>query len=310
MREKPRTHLALAELAGRQHGVVSATQLRELECSPSAIGRAVATGRLHRVHHGTYAVGHAALSQHGQCLAAVLACGSGALLSHRSAAWLWGLTTRWPLPVEVTASSPRQTRPEIRVHSAEALRDEDRSTTEGVPVTAIPRTLLDFAAVDPYFLDRALERAERLGLLDIGTVDALMSRSRGFRGVARLREALDVYRIAGFTRSGLERRFLGLIRDAGLPRPSTNCFVAGYELDAYWSTERFAVELDTYDYHGGPTAFEADRLRQEELKLVGIEMIRITGARLDREPNAVATRISRLLSQRHRDLQPSHPTAG
>jgi very-short-patch-repair endonuclease len=242
------------------------------------------------------------LSRQGLCLAAVLSCGDGALLSHRSAAWLWGLTTKWHLPVEVTAASSRQARSAIRVHSAQALSAEDRGLSEGVPVTAVPRTLLDFAAADPRFLGWALGRAERLGLLDLIAIDALVSRSRGFRGVARLREALDIYRIPGFTRSGLERRFLELVRDAGLPRPSTNLFIEGYELDAYWPAERFAVELDTYDYHGGHVAFEADRLRQEDLKMAGIEMTRVTGARIDREPRAVATRLRKLLSQRRRDL--------
>lgn len=250
-----------------------------------------------------------ALSREARCLAAVLSCGDRALLSHRSAAWLWGLTTRWQFPVEVTAVSPRETRAEIRVHSAKTLHEEDREASGGVPVTAVPRTLLDFAAVDPFFLSRALDRAQRLGLLDLIEIDALIARSRGFRGVARLREALSIYRPGGFTRSQLERRFLRLVLDAGLPRPSTNCFVAGHELDAYWWAERFAVELDTYDYHGSPAAFEADRLRQEELKLSGIEMIRVTGTRLDREPSVVLNRLGRLLSQRRRELA-STPNRG
>ncbi len=143
------------------------------------------------------------------------------------------------------------------MHSAEALTLADRATSEGIPVTAIPRALLDFAAVEPRFLGAALERAQRLGLLDLVAIDDLMSRSRGFRGVARLRRALEIYRVPAFTRSGLERRFLSLAREADLPLPSMNLVVAGYELDAYWPAERFAVELDTYDYHGSPAAFEA-----------------------------------------------------
>jgi hypothetical protein len=176
---------------------------------------------------------------------------------------------------------------------------------EGVPVTAVPRTLLDFAAVDPRYLTRALDRSERLGLLDFGAIDALLSRCAGCRGSARLRQALDLYRLPGFTRSGLERRFLGLVHEAGLPQPSMNFFVAGFELDAYWEPERFAVELDTYDYHGGHSAFEHDRLRQESLKLAGIEMTRITGTRIAREPGVVAERLRRLLLQRRQQLQ--HP---
>jgi very-short-patch-repair endonuclease len=105
----------------------------------------------------------------------------------------------------------------------------------------------------------------------------------------------------------LERRFLALISDTGLPRPLMNCFINGFELDAYWPHERFAVELDTYDHHGTPSAFETDRLRQEDLKLAGIELTRITGKRLDREPKAVLARLQRLLAQRRRELRTPIP---
>jgi very-short-patch-repair endonuclease len=188
------------------------------------------------------------------------------------------------------------------MHSALALAPDDRTSWEDIPVTAVPRTLLDFAAVDPRYLSRALDNAQRLGLLDFIATDALIARSRGFRGVARLREALAIHRTGAFTRSGVERRFLALVRRADLPRPSMNLFVEGYELDAYWPAERFAVELDTYDYHGSAGAFEADRIRQESLKLAGVEMVRITGVRMDREPSAVTRRLRRLLTQRREEL--------
>lgn len=302
MRPERRSHRELAELAREQHGVVSIHQLRELGYSDGSLRHALKTGRLHPVHHATYGVGHSGASLQGECLAGVLSCGEGALLSHRSAAWLWGLTKRFHVPVEVTAASPRQAREVIRVHSAAALISKDLASHEGIPVTAVPRTLLDFAAVDPHYLGQALDNAHRLGILDLIAVDELISRSKGFRGVARLRTALEIHRPAVFTRSGLERRFLSLVRRAGLPRPSMNTFVEGHELDAYWPAERFAVELDTYDYHGSPIAFEADRVRQENLKLAGIEMIRITGTRMDREPSTVAKRLHRLLAQRRHDL--------
>lgn len=293
----------MSERATKQHGVISAWQLVELGFSKDAISREAFAGRLHQIHHGVYAVGHIALSKQGRCLAAVLSCGEGALLSHRSAAWLWGLTTRFARPIEVTAASPRETRVDIHVHSAEALVAEDHTSVEGIPVTAIPRTLLDFAAIDPNYLDRALDNAHRLGLIDLVAIDALISRSRGFRGVARLRMAMEIHRDPAFTRSGLERRFLELTRRAGLPRPCMNLFIEGYELDAYWPAERFAVELDTYDYHGSPRAFESDRIRQENLKLAGIEIVRITGTRMDREPEGVERRLRDLLAQRRRDLE-------
>jgi len=178
----------------------------------------------------------------------------------------------------------------------------DRDESNGIPVTAIPRTLLDFAAVEPRFIGAALDRAEKRALLDLGRLDMLLKRSQGFRGVARLRAASEAYREPAYTRSRLERRFLDLTRRAGLPRPSMNLFVAGYELDAYWPAERFAVELDTYDHHGGRTTFESDRLRQEDLKLAGIEMTRVTGKRLDRNPDGVVSRLRRLLGQRRSEL--------
>lgn len=310
MRDEPRSHRPISELAARQHGVVSVWQLEELGFSKDEISRETSKARLHQIHHGVYAVGHTSLSRQAHCIAAVLSCGDGALLSHRSATWLWGLAKRWPPIVEVTAASPRETRREIRVHSAAALIPEDRSTSQCIPVTAVPRTLLDFAAIDAHFLGGAIEGAARLGLLDLIAIDALLRRSRGFRGVARLRDALGIYRDPAFTRSRLERRFLALVKRAGLPRPSMNYFVEGYELDAYWPAKRFAVELDTYDYHGGHTAFEQDRLRQEDLKLAGIEMTRVTGVRMDREPEAVLTRLRLLLAQRGRDLPRSAQITG
>jgi hypothetical protein len=308
MHPKRRSHHGLAAAARVQHGVVSLGQLRRLGYAEGTIKEMMKTGRLHPISRGVYGVGHEVIQRHGQCLSAVISCEEGALLSHRSAAWLWGLTKRFAVPIEVTATSPRRNRDEIRVHSAEVLIDSDHASFEGIPVTAVPRTLLDFASVDPFFLDHALERAYRLGLLDLIAIDTLISRSRGFRGVARLRTALEAYRAPAFLRSRLERRFLQLVDDHDLPRPSMNFFIEGCELDAYWPAERFAVELDTYDYHGSPKSFEEDRIRQENLKLAGIELTRITGTRLDREPGKVMQRLTRLLSQRRAQLGLTTPS--
>ena len=283
--------------------MVSIRQVRALGYSDGTFRHALRTGRLHPIFRGSYAVGNPGISLHGECIAAVFSCGAGAMLSHRSAAWLWGLTSRFTRPIEVTAANPQNMRRLIRVHSAAALSPQDRTTHERIPVTAIPRTSLDFAATDPAYLGQALDNARRLGLLDMLAMDELVSRSKGFRGIARLRTALVIHRSAAFTRSGLERRFLQLVKRAGLPQPSINLFVEGYELDAYWPAERFAVELDTYDYHGDPRAFEADRIRQESLKLAGIEMVRITGNRMDREPGSITRRLHLLLERRRRELE-------
>ncbi len=278
--------------------MISRGQLRALGYSDSAISRATSSGRLHRVHRGVYAVGHRSLSAHGNCHAALLACGRGSLLSHSSAAWLWGLFPRLAMPVEVTQPTRGHRRGALRIHYASSLRTGDRTKQEGLRVTSVARMLLDLASREsPKGLKYALDRAERLAILDLDTIDALLARAEKHPGVRKLRHATDPFRHPAFTRSGLERHFLALVRDAGLPMPSVNVFVNGFELDMYWERERFAVELDSYEHHGGRSSFESDRLRHEELKLGGIEMIRVTDWRLAREPDAVMKRVAALLAQ-------------
>ncbi len=294
----------LSALATRQHGVVSVRQLQWLGYSRSAIVRAAAAGRLHRVHRGVYAVGHLSLCWEAHQLAAVLACGPGALLSHTSEAALWGLLSRGSAQIHVTAPTRRHAKATVRVHHG-ALSADDRARQSQIPVTALARTLLDVAAMGPLSrLEGCIERAEVLRLLDLSAIDSLLGRVKGHRGRRLLRGALAGYRPeAAFTRSELERRFLDLIRGAGLPLPSMNFFAGGYELDAYWSRERFAVELDGYAHHRSGAAFERDRRRQEDLKLAGIEMIRVTARRLADEPDLLAARISTLLQRRRRELE-------
>jgi hypothetical protein len=243
--------------------------------STAAVRRAATGGRLHRIHRGVYAVGHILKSPHTDCMAAVLACGQGALASHSTAAWLWGIAPRLATPVHVSLSTTGHARRPFRTHHAPAIQEDDRAECEHIPVTAVPRTLLDLAAASPSDrLVRAIERSEQLGLFDLDAVDAVLARTAGHHG----RTDCDV--------------------PLGLPLPSANFFIAGYELDMYWPERRFAVELDGYEYHRTRAAFERDRVRQEDLKLAGIEMTRVTAARLAREPTVVVDRIRRLLAQR------------
>jgi very-short-patch-repair endonuclease len=290
----------LAALAEKQHGVVSIRQLLgPLGYSQSAVRRAVANGRLHRLRRGVYAVGHSRVSKEGMCLTAVLASGPGALLSHASAAWLWEISKRSPAPFEVIAPQPRRPRSPIHLHHARNLVAEDRYVIDNVPVTALPRTYLDFAGMaSRHNLERALSSGEQRGVFDLGPIEAVLARNAGHPGAGRLRRALGIYRPSNVIRSGLERRFLERVRGAGLPEPSTNITVGGYELDVYWSRECFAVELDVYETHGTHAAFESDRLRQEDLLLLGIGMTRVTGPRFDREPTRVIERVARLLADR------------
>lgn len=286
-------------------------QLLELGYAANTVLDWAAAGRLHRLHHGVYAVGHRRLTWHGRCWAAVLGAEANetdevvwpAVASHGSAAYLWGLYRYAPERIDVTAPIRRRAKREFRVHFSSILAPEDREEREGIPVTSLARTLLDLAIrARPDQLDRLFERAEELGLLDVVAIQTLLDRAGGHRGRGRLRRALALYQPdPAFTRSRFERQFRRRVRAADLPAPSMNFNVAGYELDAYWPEHRFAVELDLFETHGTRAAFERDRLRQEELKLLGIEMIRVTKPRLDREPEAVIRNLATLLQRRRHE---------
>ncbi len=298
-----RTHRELADLAADQYGVVSHRQLEELGYSKTTIARASSTRRLHPVHKTVFAVGHGGLSRRGKCFAAVLARGEGALLSYRSAAWLWGIEAVLELPIDVSVRWRGHSRDRLLLHHCPALREEDRAEVERIPVTAVPRTLLDLASVVKLRrLERALDRTERLDLLDLDAIDKLLDEVRHHPGVRNLRRVIDVHRESGSARSRGEKRFLQLLRQAGLPRPHLNTWVEGYEVDLYFERERFAVELDSWDAHKTRRSFEEDRKRQEDLMLAGIEMIRITGSRLPREPEQIAERLGILLRRRREEL--------
>jgi very-short-patch-repair endonuclease len=304
MREEQRTERgqALALIARRQHGVVSIRQLERLGFDKDWVTRALRQGRLHRLHRGVYAVGHRRLSWEGHCLAAVLACAPEALASHATAGWLWGILRSRPERFDVTAPTRRHPKPRIRLHYAE-LTEADRAVREGIPATSLPRTLLDLAAsVSLDRFEKSVEQADKRGLLDLRPVDSLLARCSHHPGASVLRQVLAIYRPdPAVTRAGTERRFRELAEAAGL-RPSMNFVVAGYELDAYWERERFGVELEVYETHGSRAAFERDGARQEDLLLLGVETIRISGPRLEREPRAVIRRVAAHLERRRREL--------
>ncbi len=300
------------ELATGQHGVVSTAQLAPLGYSPSSAAKAAQVKRLHRVHRSVYAVGHRRLDWHGWCWAAVLGAEPHetdevvwpAVASHLSAAYLWDLLRYRPETMHVTAPTRRRAKRRFKVHFSSILAAEDRGVREGLPVTALPRTLLDLAiTARPEQMEGYLERAEERHLFDLAAVEGLLARCGGHRGRGRLARAIAIYRPdPAFTRSRFERRFRQLVIAAGIPAPSMNFNVAEFELDAYWPELRFAVELDLFETHGSRAAFERDRRRQEELKLIGIEMIRITKPRLDREPDAVIRNLAVLLERRQVEL--------
>ncbi len=298
-----RSHHRLASLAKQQHGVISYRQLRELGFSKGHVERAEKSGRLQRIHRGVYAVGHASLSDQARATAALLVFPGTAILSHRSAAWLWGLIPAAPREAEVTVAARGNMRRDLHVHRVWSLPDEERTIYEGLPVTSVARTLVDFAGgSSSRELSRVVDRARRRGKLDLAAIDqALEHRPRSFV-TERLQEVLRLYRRPVFDRARSELLFLDAIHDAGLPAPRINTWEEGCEIDAYWEAERFAVEIDGWETHDGREAFENDRLRQEDLKLAGIDSIRVTARRIEQEPKAVARRLKRLLAQRRTEL--------
>jgi hypothetical protein len=202
--------------------------------------------------------------------------------------------------MHVTAPTRRRAKRRFKVHFSSILAEEDRGEREGLPVTALPRTLLDMAiTARGDQMEGYLERAEKRDLFDLVAIEALLARCGGHRG--RLAKAL-ARPDPNFTRSRFEQRFRRLVTTAGLPAPAMNFNVAGFELDAYWPDLRFAVELDLFETHSSRVAFERDRRRQEELKLLGVEMIRVTKPRLDREPQAVIRNLAALLDRRRAEL--------
>jgi very-short-patch-repair endonuclease len=225
------------------------------------------------------------------------------MLSHASAAWLWGLQPRCASSVHVSVPSRGQRRANIELHHSSTLSSEEWGRMGWLRVTALPRTLLDLAAVElPRRLWNAVERTERLGHLKLTEIDAMLGRRKGHRGAGRLRGALEIYRDPVFSRARSERLFLDLCKRSGLPRPKINTWVDQFEIDAFWKDERFAVEVDGWDSHRTRTAFENDLLRQEEMKLAGIDSIRVSARRIERAPSQVGHRLAILLSRRRAEL--------
>jgi hypothetical protein len=239
----------------------------------------VESGFLHRLYRGVYAVGHLALSARSHELAAVMACGPRALLSHRSAGRLWGIVRSSSPRIEVTAPFGIKPKRGITLHSSRVLDDDqDRALIDAIPVTTLARTLVDLAEVlDEARLCDALNEAELLRLFDLPAVEATMTRLSGRRGRHRLRRVLAAYRPEGsFTRSEGERRVLALCRDHGLPAPQANAWLGAHEVDLYWADAELALEFDGREVHGTTQSFYEDRRRDRALAARGIQVTRVT----------------------------------
>jgi predicted transcriptional regulator of viral defense system len=296
---EPRMHdpsVAMAALAARQHGVVARRQLAALGLSRHVVGRMLERGRLHVVHRGVYAVGHRRLTRYGVWMAAVLAAGDSAVLSHRSAAALWRIRESDRRTIEVTA--PREVlRPRLAVCRS-VLRPDEVTVHDGIPVTTPARTLLDLAALlDRHRLARAAERAEALRLASPTSLEDLTNRYPRRPGTPSLKQLIEEGRVVpATTANDFERRFLTFLDANGLPRPLVNESLDPQTTpDFRWPSQGLIVELDGFETHGTRAAFERDRARDRALLAAGWRVARITQRQLDDDPDAVAAELGAIL---------------
>ncbi len=288
----------IARIAERQHGVLSKARLRSLGLSDRQIEHRIADRRLHPIHRSVYSVGHSVVSRRGRWLAAVIAAGPGALLSHRDGAALLDLRHVHDGRIDVTITGASRRHAGIRIHRTRILHPEDRTIAGGIPVTSPARTLLDLAEVGtPTQLRRAYERAHRNGLLDTVAIQRLLARSNGRRGVKPLGSLLDYDATeAARASSELESLFFDLVRAASLPSPALNAVVDGYEVDAYWREADLVVELDGYEFHSGRSEFERDHEKLARLRLAGHEVLALTYRQVTDEAQWVTAALRQLLA--------------
>lgn len=275
-------------LVERQHGVVARRQLLDLGLSPRAIEHRLKTRRLHLLRRGVYAVGRPGLTREGRWMAAVLVCGPGAVLSHRSAAALWGILSPAGGSIEVSVPFAAFNHPRhVRIHRRYGLRPDDVDVRDSIPVTSPVRTLLDLAMqLTSSRLERAVNEADRLDLIDPEELRASLGGYRGERGVAILRGLLDRHTFR-LTDSELEHRFLPIAEAVGLPVPLTKKIVNGFEVDFYWPDLRLVVETDGLRYHRTPAQQARDHLRDQAHAAAGLTALRFTHAQVRFEPGYV-----------------------
>jgi predicted transcriptional regulator of viral defense system len=289
--------VALAALGAAQWGVVALEDLLALGLSQTAIRKRAAAGRLHRLHRGIYSlIPPNLLSREGRWLAAVLACGPGAVLSHRSAAALHRLRATGATRIEVAVPTrSHRVHTGLNIHRSKTLIRADTTTVQNIPCTTVARTLLDLAeAVDRRAVERACDQAEILELFDLRAVNDILRRNATRRGAKVIRAVLDEHYIGStITWSELEERFLKLVREAGLPRPEVNVWVVlpdgGPPIrgDFVWRAQQVIIETDGYETHRSRWAFERDRRRDQRTSAAGWRPIRTTMRQLERAPEEI-----------------------
>jgi very-short-patch-repair endonuclease len=282
----------IVQLAARRHGVATTADLVAAGLGRGAIARRVADGRLRPLHRGVFLVGPL-IGPRTREMAATLACGETAVVSHHAAAAIWGFRPAWHGPIDVTTTRQLRPRQGIRVHRARRLDPRDKTERDGIPLTTPARTLLDLAAhLDHRALERAVEEAEIRHLTTRSELASLNARSSGRNGARALDGAIKSAHEPKLTRSEAERRFLDLIRAARLPPPETNVRIAGYEVDFVWRAQQLVVEVDGFTYHGTREAFERDRRKDADLQAAGMRTMRVTYRQIADEPEALVANLA------------------
>lgn len=298
----------IRDLASRQHGVVARSQLLQEGVPAHRIDYRLRCGRLHPLYRGVYRVGPVDAPR-TRIMAAVLACGDGAVVSHRSAAELWGLVAapsgRAPIDVTIRRNcrGPGGGRQGagVCVHRVARLLEDEVTRLGGLPITTAARTLVDLASsVRGRDLERAVAEANREHLADVDAIERVLARHPRSPGRARLRSLLGGDGGPAFTRSEAEARFLALIRKARLLVPEANVVIRGCEVDFLWRVERLIVEVDGFRFHSLPEAFERDRSRDIMLTAAGYRVIRVTWRQLTREPEALLAQVAQTLARAQR----------
>ncbi len=286
----------IAELAARRHGVVTTADLLAAGLGRGAIARRVADGRLRPLYRGVFLVGPLKGPMTDE-MAAALACGEAAVVSHHAAAAIWGFRPAWHGPIDITTTRQLRPRQGIRIHRARRLDPRDSTQRDGVPLTTPTRTLLDLAAhIDARALTRAIEEAEVQRLTTRTELAALNARSSGRHGAKALGATIGGAHEPRMTRSEAEAELPRLIRAARLPQPETNVRIAGYEVDFLWRAQRLVVEVDGFAYHHTREAFERDRRKDADLQARGLRTTRVTYRQIADESHALIANLAASLN--------------
>jgi predicted transcriptional regulator of viral defense system len=292
----------IGDLASAQHGPIAHRQLLALGLTHEQIAYRLRVGRLIREYREVYLVGHTALNREGRWMAAVLTCGPRAVLSHRDAAAHWGLAPAKGSRTHVTRPSSSGRAPDARriaLHRVGTLQPWETTIHDNIPITTVARTLLDLAAdLRPRALEDVITQSNRLGRFDLVAARRCLETHPRQHGAPALRRIIAHLQTAApaDTRSPLEVAFLQLCDDHHLPPPQANTTLAGFLVDFHWPGTTLVVETDGFAYHATPTAFEADRARDQALTLAGYTVVRFTYNQVTREPAECAARLHRLLA--------------